>query len=103
MKKVDFITQHVIQQIERTIEEKRKVTKQTSFYYFNEPIKDGSRIINRVSRFNPFEKEEICSISWYALSGSTLVQIYDKLKNNDFFFYKNIEGKSYKAKLKKNV
>lgn len=103
MKKTNFITCHVIQKIEQEIEAKRKVTKSTNFYYFNEPIKDGSRSINRVSRWNPFEKEEICGLSWYALSGSTLVQIYDKLKNNDFFFYKMIEGKSYKARLKKNV
>ena len=99
----NFISRHVIQKIQKEIEAKRKVTKSCNFYYFNEGIKDGKREINRVSRWSPFEKEEICGLSWYALSGSTLVQIYDKLKNNDFFFYKMIDGKSYKARLKKNV
>lgn len=103
MKKTNFITCHLIQKIEQEIEAKRKVTTSTNFYYFNESIKDGSRNINRVSRWSPFEKEEIVGLSWYALSGLTLIQIYDKLKNNDFFFYKMIDGKSYKARLKKNV
>lgn len=99
----NFISNHVIQKIIKEIESKHKVTKDTNFYYFNEPIKDGKRSINRVNRSSPFEKEEIMCLSWYALSGSTLIQIYDKLKNNDFFFYKIIDGKSYKARLKKNV
>lgn len=98
----NFITNHVIQLIEREIENKRRVTKQTNFYYFEEPIKDGKRLINRVSRFNPFEKDEIIPCGWRVLSGSALVQIYDNLKNNKFFFYKEVDGKSYKARLKKN-
>lgn len=101
--KQNFITQHVVKQIENEIENKSKLTTSTNFYYFNEPIKDGSRIINRVSRFNPFQKEEIVPIGWYGLSGNSLIKIYDRLKNNEFFFYKIIEGKSYKARLKKNV
>ncbi len=101
--KQNFITQHIIRVIENEIDNKRKLTTATNFYYFNEPIKDGDKIINRVSRFNPFQKEEIVPIGWYGLSGNTLIQIYDKLKNNEFFFYKIIEGKSYKARLKKNV
>lgn len=105
--KPNFISRHLIQKIEEEIEQKRKVTNtlspSTNFYYFNESIKDGRREINRVSRWNPFEKEEICGLSWYVLSGTALLKVYDKLKNNDFFFYKMIEGRSYKARLKKNV
>lgn len=101
--KKNFITEQVIRLIENEIEDKRKLTSITNFYYFNDPIFDGKRVIDRVSRFNPFVKEEIVPIGWYGLSGNALVQIYDKLKNNDFFFYKLIEGRSYKARLKKNV
>ena len=101
--KKNLITNQVIRLIEREIEDKRKLTNITNFYYFNDPIVDGKRIINRVSRFHPFEKEEIVPIGWYLLSGNALIQIYDKLKNNEFFFYKLIDGKSYKARLKKNV
>ena len=101
--KKNFITEQVIKLIEKEIEDKRKLTSITNFYYFNDPVIDGEKVINRVSRFNPFAKEEIVPVGWYGLSGNALVQIYDKLKNNDFFFYKLIEGRSYKARLKKNV
>ena len=60
-----------------------------------------STITNQVS-FH-IEKEEILPVGWYALEGNILLGIYDKLKSNEFFFYKRIEGKSYKARLKKNV
>lgn len=101
--KENFITTQVIKLIEGEIEGKRKITKESKFYYFNTPIVDDNRLINRVSQFNPFEKEEIVPVGWYGLSGCTLIEIYDRLKNNEFFFYKKIEGKSYKARLKKNV
>ena len=98
----NFITEHVIKLITNEIEDKKKVVE-TSFLYFNDPILDGNKFINRVSQFNPFEKEEILPVGWYALEGNILLGIYDKLKSNEFFFYKRIEGKSYKARLKKNV
>ena len=101
--KQNFITEHVVKLIEGEINGKKGITKETNFFYFNEPINDGDMIINRVSQFNPFQKEEVLPVGWYTLSGNTLIQIYDKLKNNEFFFYKIIEGKSYKARLKKNV
>lgn len=101
----NFITNHVIQLIEKEIESKKRVTKQINFYYFEDPIVDGKRVINRVSQFNPFEKEEIVPCGWRVLSGGALVEIYDRLKNNEFYFYKQLEidGKtrSYKARLKK--
>jgi len=100
--KQNFITEHVIKLITNAIENKMKFVE-TSFLYFNDPIVNGNKHINRVSQFNPFEKEEILPVGWYALEGNILLGIYDKLKSNEFFFYKRIEGKSYKARLKKNV
>lgn len=99
----NFITKHIIELIEKEIDKKRKLTSITNFFYFNEPILNGNIKINRVSRFNPFVEEDVLPFDWYKLSGSTLIQIYDKIKHNDFFFYKLIDGKSYKAKLKKHV
>lgn len=99
----NFITKHLVKKIQNEIDDKMKVTKACNFYYFNEPIKDGNRLINRVSRFNAFEKEAIIGIGWHGLSGQSLIEIYDKVKNNDFFFYKLVDGRSYKARLKKNV
>jgi len=102
--KTNFITEHIIELIINEVEGKKKIGgTATSFFYFEEPIIDGDKHINRVSQFNPFEKEEILPIGWHVLEGSTLLEIYDKLKNNEFFFYKLIDGKSYKARLKKNV
>ncbi len=99
---MDFIKRHLIEKIKNEVELKRQITKECNFYYFDEPIKDKVAMVNRVSRFTAFGKEEIVGLSWYSLSGQTLLKIYDKIKNNDFFYYTLVDGKSYKARLKKN-
>lgn len=98
---MNFITRHLIDKIGEQLRLKQATLKHEHFYYFDEPIKDGKRIIDRVNRSYPFVKEEILPITWYALDGSSLREIYMKLKYNQFYTYKKLEdGKSYKTRIK---
>jgi len=100
---MNFITKHLIEKIEEQIKQKQAVLKHDHFYYFDEPIVYKKRLIDRVNRYNPYFKNEILPTTWYYISGSSLREIYMKLKNNDFYIYKTLEdGKSYKTRIKKN-
>ncbi len=97
---VNFITQHLVGKINEMIKNRQSKLKHQGFLYFNEPT-SGSKKINRVNTFNPFEKEQVLPLSFYHLDGQTLVDIYKKLKSNDFYIYKKMEdGKDYKIRLK---
>ena len=99
-----FIERHLIEKINKVLIEKQSILKHSNFYYFDEPIRDKKKVIDRVSRFNPYHKEEILPASWYSLNGSPLREIFMKLKNNDFYVYKGFEdGKSYKTRIKKSA
>jgi hypothetical protein len=98
---MNFITKHLIDKIGEQLRLKQATLKHENFYYFDEPIKDGKRVIDRVNRSYPFIKEEILPITWYALNGTSLMEVYMKLKHNKFYVYKKLEdGKSYKTRIK---
>lgn len=99
--KMNFITRHLIEKINEQIKQKQAILKHDHFYYFDEPIKDGKRIINRVNRWNPFVKDEVLPSTWYAMNGTSLHELYFKLKNNEFYIYKDLDGKSHKMRIKK--
>lgn len=100
---MNFIAIHLVSKIEKTLKQKEGVLKHDGFYYFNEPIKDGTRVVNRVNRWAPYIKEQVLPASWYSLKGSILVQIFKRMKDNEFYIYKEIDGKDCKVRLKKNV
>ncbi len=100
---MNFIKTHLIAKIEEQVKHKQAVLKHNHFYYFDRPIIEDKKIIDRVNRFNPYRKDEILPSSYYSLKGGTLVDIFNQLKNNDFFIYKNIDGKSYKTRIKKDA
>ena len=76
---MNFIKRHLIEKINEQIKLKQATLKHEHFYYFDEPIKDGKRLIDRVNRWNPFTKDEILPTTWYALDGSSLRELYMKL------------------------
>jgi hypothetical protein len=100
-----FITRHIIRKITEMAKEKNSTLKSNGFIYFDEPITEKctnkyNRIINRIDSFNPYLKDSNLSTSWYVLEDKTLLEAFDKIKNNKFFVYKKIDGKDYKARLK---
>ncbi len=48
-----------------------------------------------------YKSEEILPINWDNVKGKNLYQIYREINQNNFYFYKNINGKSYKTRPKK--
>ena len=100
---INFIARHLVDKITEQLVEKQGILKHDGLYYFNDPIINGKEIINRVSRFYPYKLNAPTPISWFTLNGEVLVQVFKKLKNNEFFVYKKIEGKDCKVRIKKNV
>ena len=86
----------------KEIKQKQIDLNHDQFFWLDQPIDDGKRIINRVN-MNPYCKDEILPASWYMLKGKTLIEIYHKIKNNNFFIYKYTEdGKSNKIMINEN-
>jgi len=105
----NFISEHLVKKIQILVRQKLLLLDTDTFCYFNNPIEAKSKyscdekVINRVSKYCPYQSESTLSINWYLLKGETLVQIYLNLKNNEFYIYKKIDGKDCKIRLKKNV
>ena len=87
---IDFITQHLITSVTKTIKEKQTILKHNGFFYFDESIPDGKKEINRVNESSPYPKEEVLPLSWYFIRPSSLAKIYMKLKFNQFYIYKAV-------------
>lgn len=101
---MSFIKIHIISKIFTMIKNRAETLKYDGFFYFNEPILFDGKEIDRVGSYNifAFETEQIMPISFYTLNGQVLIQIFKKLKSNDFHIWKTMEdGKDYKIRLKK--
>lgn len=106
---MNFITKHLIEKINEQIKQKQATLKHEHFYYFDEPIKDRKRFIDRIfdngsvwcgNRWNPYIKNEVLPSTWYAMNGTALHELYSKLKKNQFYIYKKLDGKSHKIRIK---
>lgn len=97
---MNFITKHLIEKINEQIKQKQATLKHEHFYYFDEPIKDRKRFIDRINRWNPYIKNEVLPSTWYAMNGNALHELYSKLKKNQFYIYKKLDGKSHKIRIK---
>ena len=95
----DFIRKHLITSTKQMITQKQDSINFNGFFHFD-GVKSRNAIINRVNRENPFMKEEILSSSWHLLEGSALIDIYNKIKNNEFYFYKTVNGKDHRLTFK---
>jgi hypothetical protein len=98
--KMNFITKHLIGKINEQIKQKQATLKHDHFYYFDEPVKDRKRVIDRINRWNPYVKNEVLPSTWYAMDGTALHELYSKLKKNQFYIYKKLDGKSHKIRIK---
>jgi hypothetical protein len=97
---MNFIKIHLIERIQEQIKQKQATLKHDHFYYFDEPIKDKKKIIDRFNRWNPYHEDEILPYTWYSMDGKSLHELYCKLKYNQFYIYKKLDGKSYKTRIK---
>ena len=104
---MNFIKSKLIENIKKLIADKQDSVDFNGFFwlykveeYIYSPILKGEKVINRVSRYGFFLKEEIIAHNWDLASGKILLKIYDKIKNNEFYFYKTVDGRDHKISFK---
>jgi hypothetical protein len=95
----NFLTEHTIGKIIKSIIDLNIESENKNFLFFDEPIIEDDYIINRVNTHSSYQSEEILPISWYSLKGTTLIKIYQKLKERKIYVTKNINGLTYKIKI----
>jgi len=98
---MDFIRTHLITKIKDQVKEKQNILKFDGFLFLDNDINDGKKNINRVNNYNIYPKEEVLPISWYNIKGTSLLEVYSQLKDNSFYIYKVLDGKSHKMRIKK--
>jgi len=103
---MNFIKKHLLEKIKENINRKQDSINFSGFFYFDNPVIDTKTntnrkiIINRVNKDSIYEKEEIIPLIKTQLNGSTLVNIFFKIKNDEFFFYKKVNGKDHRIRFK---
>lgn len=88
----NFIDVHLIKKIQNQITQIQKDhgTKYEGFYFFDDPIIDKGRVVNRCNRWSPYVEDQVIPSSWFTISGENLIKIYNQLKNYEFYIYKNV-------------
>lgn len=101
---MSFIRTHLVTSIQKKIKQKQDSINFSGFFYFDEKIKDNKRdwLINRVNDKNAYPHEKVYPLTFWTLDAKALVDLYGKIKNNDFYFYKRVNGKDHKIRLKRN-
>jgi hypothetical protein len=56
--------------------------------------------INRINRERPYALNNPFPIEW-SMDGGSLVNILFRIKNNEFYFYKKVNGKEHRIRFKK--
>jgi hypothetical protein len=98
---MDFIRTHLISKIKDSIKEKQKILKFDGFFFLDSHIEDNKKTINRLNQYCIYPKEELIPLNWYQLKGTSLLDIYSQLKENNVYIYKMLDGKSHKMRIKK--
>ena len=99
---INFLDRHLIIKIEMQLKLKKYDLNHSGFFFFDKSIIDNDgKIIDKI-KGNPYLRGGNDPIGWTQISGSTLMAISQRLKDNEFFVYKNLEGRNYKTRLKKD-
>ena len=89
---MNFIRTHLVSQILKNYNENCRKFSHDGFFYFNDKV--GK--INRVGKGFLY----VIHLDWRKVKDKELLTVFKKVKNKDFFFYKNIDGKFYKTRPK---
>ena len=105
--KRDFISEHLISAIKKMVKEKKRILGADNWLYFDEVIKSKTtkskmwfKELNRINDYNVYQKERLVPVSWVNISAKELLEIHDYIKNNKFYSYRNITGRSHKVRIK---
>jgi hypothetical protein len=102
---MNFIKKHLIDKIKKEVNRKQDSVNFNGFFYFDSPISynigKNPVLINRINRERFYQQEEILPLAWN-IKGGPLMEIFFKIKNDEFYFYKKVNDKEHKIRFKKN-
>jgi hypothetical protein len=103
LQKHSFVRLHLIREIFNRIENKLNSANmpKDSFIYFEDPIKTTIYSIDRFGKGSFYFHDQILPIHWSSITGTILLETYNRLKKNEVYFYSKLGGKFYKTKTKK--
>jgi hypothetical protein len=107
--KSNFIKKHLIEEVFRVYNEKRKIcdVPANSYLFFDtpiEPIPNSTDRINRFGRGNFYYKDKVLPIPWGDLNGKLLIRALNELKSNRVYFLKQVNNTQFcKTRVKRNL
>lgn len=99
---MNFIKEKLINKIEKEVKKRQLSYTYTGFFFLNDPIKMGDTVIDRVSSNYLYGQEEIVPRRLSIFEGKILLDILTKIVNDEFYFYKIVNDRKYKIKMKKD-
>lgn len=89
---INFLTSHIITSIGKESKKVYDDYKYQGFIWFDEPIVDGPHIFDRLNLQSPFRKDEIMPTSWYAIKPRVILEILNRVKNNEIYLKALVDG-----------
>jgi hypothetical protein len=106
--KSNFISEHLISSIKKMVREKKRILGSDNWLYFDEKVKAKTtksqmwfKELNRINEDNVYQTEGLLPVSWYNINAKELLEIFNLIKQNKFYTYKNITGRSHKVRIKR--
>lgn len=96
---MDFIRYNIISKILSNYRDNRNLYNHDSFFYFDSQVSK----IDRIGKGFLYNKDEVMPVDWNNVTGKELVNVLQEMKRKNFYFFKNINGKFYKTRPKRNV
>ena len=93
---MNFIKVHLISKIAKNYRQMRTSFSHDGFFFFNEKVSD----INRIGKGLLYKEEVITPEDWRKIKGKDLIKILNQIKNREFYFHKEVNGRFYKTRPK---
>jgi hypothetical protein len=94
---MNFLRYTIISKILTKYRSKREFYNHEGFLYFDTKVGN----INRIGKGFLYCEEEIIHQNWDDIDSNELFQVLKLIKNNQFYFFKTIDGKTVKFRPKK--
>ena len=98
---MDCIKAHLISRLMSLVSDKRKSLKVENWFYFEDKIDFFSASIDRINKDGLYLKDGLLPIGWSSIKGSTILEVYNHVLNNNFYFYIKSGDRFFKSRVKK--
>jgi hypothetical protein len=97
---MSFIKSHLLKRIKGDIIRKQDSVNFNGTFYFDKPVIHNKKPINRINRECAYLEGNIMPILNNKLNAIALIDVFFKIKNDEFFFYKKVDGKEHRIRFK---